>query len=244
MTLLEALSRRIHGMRGAVLGPGAGKVEPPPVDRDYGAQWVPTDETEAMDQILNISDPEAFEAAGHHDAEHVIGPLVQRTDAVLDLGCGIGRVTRYVAPLCREIWAVDVSETMLDMARRRLAGLPNVRFVLGDGASLPGVPSEGIDVVYSFLTLQHVEREHAFLLLREVRRVLRAGGVAYLTFPNLLSDVYLGAFVQYAESGEVRNPARARFYTPEEVRQILTAAGLEVEQLDAGVEILVTCRKA
>jgi SAM-dependent methyltransferase len=242
MTFLAGLSRRIHGMRGAVLGPRAGEVEPVPAEMGYGAQWVPVDETEAMDQILNISDPEAFEAAGRHDAEHVIGPLVQPTDAVLDLGCGIGRVTRYVAPLCREIWAVDASETMLDMARERLAGLPNVRFVLGDGTSLPGVPSEGIDVVYSFLTLQHVEREHAFLLLREVRRVLRPGGLAYLTFPNLLSDVYLRAFVQYAESGEVRNPARARFYTPDEVGRLLPAAGLEIEQLEADVEILVTCR--
>jgi len=35
------------------------------------AIWVPQDETEAMDQILNVSDPEAFEAAGRYDGERL-----------------------------------------------------------------------------------------------------------------------------------------------------------------------------
>jgi ubiquinone/menaquinone biosynthesis C-methylase UbiE len=233
MALLAALSRRIRVSRGA-------RDVASSVTRDYGANWVPVDETEAMDQILNNPNPDEFEAAGRRDA-HVLGALIQPSDTVLDLGCGIGRVTRYVAPLCREIWAVDASETMLGFARRRLSDVPNVRFVLGRGTSLPDVSSESIDLAYSLLTLQHVEREHAFLLLRELRRVLRPGGLAHLTFPNLLSDEYLRAFLHYADSDEVRNPARARFYTPEEVRRLLPAAGFAIRQLDADVEIVVTC---
>jgi ubiquinone/menaquinone biosynthesis C-methylase UbiE len=233
MSLLAALSRRFHGVR------GEGEAEP--VDPGYGAIWVPQDETEAMDQILNISDPKTFEEAGRYDAER-IRPYISRGDAVLDLGCGIGRVTRYVAPLCREIWAVDVSETMLGFARERLSELRNVRFLLGRGTALPELDSGSIDFVYSLLTLQHVEREHAFRLLREVRRVLRDGGRAFLTFPNLLSDEYLRAFLHYVDVNEVGNPARARFYTPQEVERLLPAAGFEIEQLDAGVEIVATCR--
>jgi ubiquinone/menaquinone biosynthesis C-methylase UbiE len=227
---LAALSRRLRG---------DGEAEP--FDPGYGAIWVPQDETEAMDQILNVSDPETFEAAGQHDAEKLrnfVGP----TDTVLDLGCGIGRVTRYVAPLCREIWAVDVSETMLRFARERLAGLPNVHFVVGRGTALPELETGSIDFVYSLLTLQHVEREHAFRLLRELRRVLRDSGRAFLTFPNLLSDEYLRAFLHYVDVDEVSNPARARFYTPQEVERLLPAAGLEIEQLEAEVEIVATCR--
>lgn len=209
----------------------------------YGARWVPADEAEAMDQILNNRDPDEFEAAGRRDAEK-IGQLVEPTDTVLDLGCGIGRVTRYVAPLCREIWAVDASETMLEYAKKRLADIPNVRFVQGAGASLPDVPSESIDVAYSVLTLQHVEREHAFLLLRELRRILKPGGRAIVTFPNLLCDTYLQAFLHYAEHDEVDNPARARFYTPQEVERLLPAAGFAIESLTPGVEIFVTCTTA
>jgi ubiquinone/menaquinone biosynthesis C-methylase UbiE len=229
MAFLAALSRRLRGDNEAEQDPG------------YGAIWVPQDETDAMDQILNVSDPEAFEAAGRNDAARLT-PFISRTDTVLDLGCGIGRVTRYVAPLCREIWAVDVSETMLRFARERLAQLPNVRFLVGRGTALPELETGSMDFVYSLLTLQHVEREHAFKLLRELRRVLKDGGRAFLTFPNLLSDEYLRAFLHYVEVDEVGNPARARFYTPQEVERLLPAAGLEIEQLDAGVEIVATCR--
>jgi ubiquinone/menaquinone biosynthesis C-methylase UbiE len=233
MSLLAALSRRFHGAR------GDGDAEPG--DPGYGEIWVPQDETEAMDQILNVTDPEAFEAAGRYDAERLT-PFIEPTDTVLDLGCGIGRVTRYVAPLCREIWAVDVSETMLRFARERLAERQNVHFVLGRGTALPELETGSIDFAYSLLTLQHVEREHAFKLLRELRRVIRDGGRAFLTFPNLLSDEYLQAFLHYVDVDEVSNPARARFYTPQEVERLLPAAGLEIEQLDAGVEIVATCR--
>jgi SAM-dependent methyltransferase len=235
MSLLAALSRRFwHARDEGGAGPG---------DPGYGAIWVPEDESEAMDQILNVSDPEAFEAAGRYDAER-LSPFIKPADKVLDLGCGIGRVTRYVAPLCHEIWAVDVSETMLRFARERLAELPNVRLLIGRGTSLPELETGSIDFVYSLLTLQHVEREHAFMLLRELRRVLRDGGRAFLTFPNLLSDEYLKAFLHYVDVDEVSNPARARFYTPQEVERLLPVAGLEIDQLEAGVEIIATCRAA
>ena len=70
-----------------------------------------------------------------------------------------------------------------------------MRFARCDGTSVPAVPDDAVDVAYSLLTLQHVEREDAFALLRELRRVVRPGGRLYLTFPNLLSDTYLDAFV-------------------------------------------------
>jgi ubiquinone/menaquinone biosynthesis C-methylase UbiE len=131
---------------------------------------------------------------------------------------------------------------MLAFARRRLADVPNVRFALGSGTALPEeIPEASVDFAYSLLTLQHVEREDAFMLLRDLRRVLRRGAKAHFTFPNLLSETYLGHFVQYAEGGEVRNPARVRFYTPQEVERILPAAGFDVARIDVDTEIRATC---
>jgi ubiquinone/menaquinone biosynthesis C-methylase UbiE len=234
MSLLDKLRR-------AAADRSSGEAASP---REYGAVWTPEDETEAMSLILNETDSETFESTGRRDAEEIMGSFIRPSDAVLDFGCGIGRVTKYVAPLCREVWGVDVSPSMLEFARKRLADLPNVRFALCNGISLDEPPSGSIDFLYSLLTLQHVEREDAFALLREFHRVLKSGGLAHLTFPNLLSDDYLNAFVHYVDSGEVRNPARARMYTPEEVRRILPAAGFEILELDDGVEIRVTSRAA
>jgi ubiquinone/menaquinone biosynthesis C-methylase UbiE len=206
----------------------------------YGGLWRPRDEDAARRLILNDADPEAFERAGRADAER-LGDLIGPDDVVLDLGCGIGRVARYVAPRCRELWAVDASEAMLEGARRRLADAPNVRFARCDGTRIPAIPDAAVDAAYSLITLQHLEREDAFALLRELRRVVRPGGHAFLTFPHLLSEVYLAAFVDQAGSGEVANPARARAYTPQEVERLLPAAGFVVERIDADVEIAVTC---
>ena len=43
---------------------------------------------------------------------------------------------------------------------------------------MPAVPDDAVDVAYSLLTLQHLEREDAFALLRDLRRVVRPGAAA------------------------------------------------------------------
>ena len=239
---VRVLDTAIAGLRRARrrLAGGAGGEGPP---GGYGALWRPGDEEQARRAILNESDPDAFERAGREDAER-LAPLLSSDAVVMDLGCGIGRVARYVAPSCRTVWAVDASEVMLGHARRRLAGAGDVRFARSDGTSVPAIPDDAIDVAYSLLTLQHLEREDAFALLRDLRRMVRPGGRTYLTFPNILSDTYLDAFLAYVDGGEVANPARARFYTPQEVERIVSAAGFGVERLDAGVEIVVVCGDA
>jgi ubiquinone/menaquinone biosynthesis C-methylase UbiE len=210
--------------------------------RRYGDLWQPDDVKQAMQLVLNETDPDVFEESGRRQAEELC-PRIRRTDVVMDLGCGIGRVARYVARCCGSLWAVDASETMLSLARERLHGVSNVSFAHSEGTRISSIESGSVDFVYSILTLQHLEREDAFLLLRDVHRVLRPGGSAFFTFPNLLSDVYLNAFLDYAERGEVCNPARARFYTPEEVRRLLPAAGFDRIILAPGVEIEVTCTR-
>jgi ubiquinone/menaquinone biosynthesis C-methylase UbiE len=211
--------------------------------QEYGSLWQPNDEQQAMQLVLNETDPDVFEASGQRQADELLCPRIRPTDTVMDLGCGIGRVTRYVAPCCANLWAVDASERMLSLARTRLQGLDNVRFARSEGTTIPSVESGSVDFVYSILTLQHLEREDAFLLLREVHRALRPGGSAFFTFPNLLSDPYLDAFLNYAEKGEVANPVRARFYTPEEVRRLLSAAGFDLADMTSGVEIEIHCAR-
>jgi ubiquinone/menaquinone biosynthesis C-methylase UbiE len=204
----------------------------------YARHWLPRSEAQARRLILNDDDPEAFDRSGREAATR-LAPLITPDATVLDLGCGIGRVALHVAPLCRTLWAVDASPLMLRYARRRLERAPNVRLARSRGTTVPEVPSGSVDLVYSLLTLQHLEREDAFLLLREIHRMLRPDtGRAYLTFPNLLSDTYLDAFVAYAEAGHAGHAARARFYTPQEVARILPAAGLHPESLEGEVEIV------
>jgi ubiquinone/menaquinone biosynthesis C-methylase UbiE len=221
MALSEDLRRRLGGVR-------------------YAGLWMPRSEEQARRYILNDPDPEAFDRSGAEAAER-LGPHLSAGAVVVDLGCGIGRVALHVAPRCRLLWAVDASPLMLRYARRRLGERDNVLYARSRGTAVPDVPTGSVDLVYSLLTLQHLEREDAFLLMQDVHRMLRPDGVAYLTFPNLLSDTYLDAFTGYARQGLSGRRARARFYTPQEVARVLPAAGLAISAMEEGTEIVVTC---
>jgi SAM-dependent methyltransferase len=96
----------------------------------------------------------------------------------LEIGCGVGRMTRRLAELFARVIATDVSEEMRRRCRDNLADLGNIDYlqVPGDG-SLPGVGNAEVDVVFSYVTLQHVPTPAAQLeYLAESARVLRTGG--------------------------------------------------------------------
>jgi ubiquinone/menaquinone biosynthesis C-methylase UbiE len=207
----------------------------------YEWHWNAASVSDAMKLIVVNDDERFFEESGRDAAGPIIG-LLGGESIVLDLGCGIGRIAKHVAPHCAELVLADISPTMLEMAAERLAGLTNITVTTADVSSVPDVPDETIDLVYSILVLQHLEREDAFLMLRDIRRMLKPGGIAYLTFPNLLYDGYLSSFIQYAESGEVANKARARFYTPSEVERVTLAAGFGSVELREAPDIVAICR--
>jgi SAM-dependent methyltransferase len=229
----------LAGVADRALSPGGNG---PVAAEVYGQLWSPRDEEEAMSQILNCTDPAVFERTGQELAG-VLAALAGPEPVMLDAGCGIGRVARYAARHCRSLWAADASEAMLAMARRRLANLGNIRFTRCLGTRLPEIPDASVDLAYSVLVLQHLEREDAFLLLGDIHRVLRPGGRLYVTFPNLLDDGYLTTFIENAEGGHMANPSRTRLYTPQEVGRLLPAAGFEPEEVEAGTEIVAVCRR-
>jgi ubiquinone/menaquinone biosynthesis C-methylase UbiE len=88
--------------------------------------------------------------------------------------------------LCRErIVGVDMSRGMLEVCRRRIAGLPGtavIDLVKGDALALPF--DAEFDLVVCFGALGHILRRDAARFVNEVRRVLRPGGrFAFVTSP-------------------------------------------------------------
>jgi len=155
----------------------------------------------------------------------------------------MGRVARYVAPHCRLLWAVDLSESMLSLAAERLEGLDNVRFARSGDTGVPSVPAASIDFLYSVLVLQHLEREDAFLLMEDVARMLRPGASAFVTWPNITEPFYLDGFVTYAHNGEAANPSRARMYTTIELETVLPLAGFSRVEVHDAPNIVTICTR-
>lgn len=109
-------------------------------------------------------------------------PFVKPTSAVLEIGPGGGRWTRYLLG-CGTLYAVDVHPEMLDELRRNFV-VPHLRTVAGHGDDLPGIPDDSIDFVFSFGTFVHLELAAIEGYLKEIMRVLKLGGDAVIQYSD------------------------------------------------------------
>ena len=100
----------------------------------------------------------------------------QPGERVVDVGCGPGfyveDVLERVGPE-GEVTGVDVSEAMLAMTAKRVAGRPNARVAEGDATRIP-LPDGAIDRALSVQVFEYVADTAAGLA--ELRRVVRPGG--------------------------------------------------------------------
>jgi malonyl-CoA O-methyltransferase len=96
---------------------------------------------------------------------------------VLELGCGTGKNTAWLAERAASVTALDFSEGMLARARTRVAA-PHVRFVRHDVREPWPLPDARVDVVVGNLVLEHVEALGP--VFAEAARVLRPGGRLFL----------------------------------------------------------------
>jgi methyltransferase family protein len=91
--------------------------------------------------------------------------LVRRDYALVDIGCGIGRFEVALAPQVGSVAGVEISAGMVEIARRRCAGLRNVSFHLSARGTLPEMPPDSADCVFAIdcfpYIVQTSDRSHA-----------------------------------------------------------------------------------
>jgi len=133
-------------------------------------------------------DMERFWAGGREVVELTLELLeveIASTDAIVEIGCGVGRITRALAERGNHVRALDVSQRMLDLAREHNSHLDNVEWIFGDGRSLSAIESASADVCHSHVVFQHVPDPRITLgYVTEMGRVLRPGGWAAIQVSN------------------------------------------------------------
>lgn len=133
-------------------------------------------------------DAEAFWERGEYELNELLGSVgaeLTAADEVVEIGCGVGRMTRLLAQRSRNVRALDVSPRMLELARAHCESLANVEFLPGDGVSLRGIGDASADACVSHVVFQHIPDPEVTLgYVREIGRVLRPGGWAAFQISN------------------------------------------------------------
>ena len=147
---------------------------------------------------------------------------------ILDVGCGMARVGRELAPRCGRYHGVDISRRLLELARIRTAHLANVELTHLPGPGLDGLPSTHYDRVICHLVLLHLDDAGVRRLFSAFTRVLRAEGAVYFDLWNVRDPHAWDLFRKEALDARIRRqPHRSRFYTRESVEAWLPEAGLD-----------------
>ena len=134
---------------------------------------------------------EQFYASGNSTCQTFLATLRRcginpiQLGTCLEVGCGVGRVTSYLAGAFSKVIAADISDKHLALAKTHLAdrGVQNVELQhwqnLDQIRQLPHV-----DAIMSVITLQHNAPPIMAWMISTLLSHLRSGGVAYLQIPT------------------------------------------------------------
>jgi ubiquinone/menaquinone biosynthesis C-methylase UbiE len=190
-----------------------------------------------------------FMGTGERDIAHyhqLIGrhmPMPGQFFHVLDFGCGVGRLTSAWGKRARQATGVDISASMLEVAKKNLAGRDNLHFVLNQNPDLSVFKDGEFDLVFSLICLQHMPWPVAAGYIAEFARVCQRGGIVAFQLPSRDKDPDRMAkfrkwIIEHLPFGAGRLYRRWRhgtsalfdmYYTPrQQVEATAAAAGLEL----------------
>jgi 2-polyprenyl-6-hydroxyphenyl methylase/3-demethylubiquinone-9 3-methyltransferase len=200
------------------------RTEPRAVNNDWyadlGARWYTADDTPIA----------LLRAESRHRNPWIASTVGDEPRDVLDLGCGAGFLSNFLATHGHRVTGIDTTTENLIVAKLH-DDTRRVAYQRGDACELP-FPDASFDVVCAMDLLEHVEQPHR--LIAEASRVLRPGGkFVFHTFNrNWLANLIIIKGVEWFVKNTPEDLHVLRlFHTPEELTAMLRARGLEVVEL-------------
>lgn len=132
-----------------------------------------------------------FYASGERDVQRLLAWLRRNhidpasLESCCEYGCGVGRVTTWLCSQFARVFACDVSEPHLKLARQHLLaeGHSNVTFRKIDSLLSPS-QFDRVDLVFSIIVLQHNPPPVIAHIVRMLLRSLNPGGLAFFQVPT------------------------------------------------------------
>jgi ubiquinone/menaquinone biosynthesis C-methylase UbiE len=132
--------------------------------------------------------------------------FVNERDVIVDAACGIGYGAKYLSQKCLKVCAIDLSENSLNLGKRYYMDR-KIQWMKEDVTSLP-LADDSIDCYVSMETFEHLNQPEK--LVEEMRRVVKPGGVGFISTPN----------GQSPRRKMINNPYHIKEYSYKEIREI------------------------
>jgi ubiquinone/menaquinone biosynthesis C-methylase UbiE len=168
--------------------------------RENARYYVNTDRDQWEDEEFFQSGEDTVRAEILTDMTNICQGKDPSRMKVLEIGCGAGRVTRALAKLFGEVYAVDVSGEMVEQAQRALRTFPNAHVFQNNGRDLSVLGNLEVDFAFSCIVFQHIPSKPVIEgYVREVNRLLRPGGLfkfqvqGGLDIELIVDDTWVGA---------------------------------------------------
>ena len=135
---------------------------------------------------------------------------------LLELGCGEGRGVEQLSELADSYIGLDKIQEVIDVLK---AKYPSLQFEQAVFPPFQKLEDNSFDSIVSFQVIEHVNEDANYL--KEIHRVLKPGGVAVLTTPNIKKTLS-------------RNPWHVREYTAAELTELASKYFSDVEMKGVG----------
>ncbi len=159
-----------------------------------------------------------------------------KSKTCLEFGCGNGRMTQFLAEIFKQVYAIDISQEMINSAKKRLSHLSNISYLIEDGQKID-LDDNSMDFIFSYIVLQHLPIKNMVKeTLKEFHRIIKGDGLVKIQVRGV--PAYGGIFRYFKWYYGVS-------FSEEEINNILKEIGFEVinAQGQGGKLFWLTLRK-
>lgn len=150
--------------------------------------------------------------------------LGKNINKILDIGCGSGTISLYLASKGYEVKGIDISKKAIEACKESAnnIGLKNVKFEISEFPK--SLPQEKFNLIFFSEVIEHLPNDD--LALRKIHKLLKPGGILFLSTPSKNAPLYkLGLAKKFdKEVGHLRR------YTLEELKIKLKRNGFKIKK--------------